>query len=44
MHMYKTAKYYLYKSNCSNNFIRFDVVEVLVKDGKFNVNYMKQII
>lgn len=43
-HMCKVAKYYLYKSNCFNNFIRFDAVEVLVKNGKFNVNYIKQII
>ena len=43
-HMCKAAKYYLYKSNCCNNIVRFDVVEVLVKDGKFSVNYIKQII
>lgn len=43
-HMYRSAKYYLYKSNCFYNFVRFDVVEILFKDGKFNVNYIKQII
>ena len=43
-HMYRAAQYFLYKSNYINNFIRFDVMEVLVKDGKFNVNHIKQII
>ena len=43
-HMYKTAQYFLYKSHSINNFIRFDVIEVLVEDGKFNVNHIKQII
>lgn len=42
-HMCRSAKYYLYKSNCFNNFVRFDVVEIMVKDGKFNINYIKQI-
>lgn len=42
-HMYRAAKYFLYKSNCMNCFIRFDVIEVLVEDGKFNVNHIKQI-
>lgn len=42
-HMYKAAKYFLYKSNCMSNLIRFDVIEVLVEDGKFNVNHIKQI-
>ena len=43
-HMYRTAQYFLYKSNCMNNFIRFDVIEVLIENGKFNVNHIKQII
>ena len=43
-HMYKAAKYFLYKSHCMNNFIRFDVIEVLIENGKFNVNHIIQII
>lgn len=43
-HMYKSAKYFLYKTKSLNNFIRFDVIEILVKNGKFNVNHIKQII
>lgn len=42
-HMYRVAKFFLYKSNCMNCFIRFDVIEVLIKDGKFQVNHIKQI-
>lgn len=42
-HMYRTAKYFLYKNKMLDNFIRFDVVEVLIKNGKFNVNHIKQI-
>ena len=42
-HMYMAAQYFLYKSDCMNNFIRFDVIEVLVEKGKFNVNHIKQI-
>lgn len=43
-HMYKAARYFLYKSNCLEKFIRFDVIEVLLKDGRFNVNHIKQVI
>ena len=43
-HMYKTARYFLYKTKSLDNFIRFDVIEVLIENGKFNVNHIKQII
>lgn len=43
-HLYRTARYYLYKNKCLNNYIRFDVIEVLIKNGKFNINQIKQII
>lgn len=43
-HLYKTARYYLYKNKLLNEFIRFDVVEILIKSGKFNINHIKQII
>lgn len=43
MHMYKAARYFLYKSNCLDKFVRFDVIEVLLKDGRFNVNHIKQV-
>ena len=43
-HMYKAAKYFLYKTKRLDDFIRFDVIEVLISNGKFNINHIKQII
>lgn len=43
LHMYKSAKYYLYKLNLLDILVRFDVIEVLIAHGKFNVNHIKQI-
>ena len=42
-HIYKSAKYFLYKNRLINNFIRFDVIEVFIKDGKCKINHIKQI-
>ena len=42
-HLYNTSKYFLKKQN-KWNYIRFDVIEVLLKNGKFNVNHIKQIL
>ena len=42
-HMIKAAQYYLYKNNCLNDFIRFDVVEILIVGGRFVVNHIKQV-
>ena len=43
-HLCRTAKYFLHKNKMFNEFIRFYVVEILIKSGKFNVNHIKQII
>ena len=43
-HMMKTAEYYLYIRHLENENIRFDVVEVYVKDEKYYINHIKQII
>lgn len=43
-HMYKTAKYYLFKNKKLNNLIRFDVIEILVLKEKVYVNHIKQIL
>lgn len=43
-HLCRTAKYFLHKNKMFNEFIRFDVVEILIKSGKFNLNHIKQII
>lgn len=42
-HMYKSAKCFLYKFNLLESFVRFDVIEVLIKSGKFKINHIKQI-
>mgnify|MGYP004690212485 CR=1 FL=1 len=41
-HMYKSAKYFLYKTKNLDKFIRFDVIEVLIANRKFNINHIKQ--
>ena len=43
-HMIKAIQYYLYKRNLENANIRIDVIEVYVKDEKYSINHIKQII
>ena len=43
-HLFRTARYFLYKNKMINEYIRFDVVEILIKSGKFNINHIKQIV
>ena len=43
LHMYRTARYFLYRNHLTNVAIRFDVVEVLLEDGRFKVNHIKQV-
>jgi putative endonuclease len=43
-HLCKVAKYYLFKNYLNDAFVRFDVIEVLIENGKFNINHIKQII
>ena len=42
-HMYKTARYYLYKNKNNNQFIRFDVIEIIIKGKKDWLNHIKNI-
>lgn len=42
-HMYKAAEYFLYKSDLLDEPVRFDVIEILIANGKFNINHIKQI-
>lgn len=41
--IYKTARYYLYKNNLLNSFIRFDVIEVYISKKSIKINHIKQI-
>lgn len=43
-HMIKTIKYYLHIRNLENENIRIDVIEVYVKEGKYQINHIKQIV
>lgn len=43
-HMYKAASYFIYKNGLFDIPIRFDVIEVLISNGKFNINHIKQIL
>lgn len=43
-HIYKTACYYLLKNNLYNMPVRFDVIEILLKKGVFEISHIKQII
>lgn len=42
-HIWKVAKYYLYTHHLENQFVRFDVIEILKKREKFYLNHIKQI-
>ena len=42
-HILKSAKYYIYKNNIKNTPIRFDVIEIFVKNSAFETNHIKQI-
>ena len=43
-HMYNAAKYYVHIRNFENDFIRFDVVEVYLTQGRARINHIKQVI
>lgn len=42
-HIYAAANYYVYKNFIYDTFIRFDVIEVLLKNNSFEINHIKQI-
>lgn len=43
-HMIKAIKYYLYIKKWENENIRIDVIEVYVKENKYYINHIKQIV
>ncbi len=43
-HIYKSAKYYLYKHSLRDVFVRFDVIEIYYLKNKININHIKQVI
>lgn len=40
-HIKKASEYFIYKHKLENKFIRFDVIEVYVKNDKFCINHIK---
>ena len=40
-HIWNVAQYYLYKNNLLNSFVRFDVIEVYLKNNKVFINQIK---
>lgn len=42
-HIWSAAKYYLYSNNLMNSFVRFDVIEVYVKNSKVFINQIRNI-
>ena len=43
-HLINTAKYYLYSKHLENEFVRIDVIEVYIRNNKYRINHIKQII
>lgn len=43
-HLYNTAKYYLYIRGLEKEFVRFDVIEVFIENGKVTINHIKKAI
>jgi putative endonuclease len=42
-HILSATNYYLYKNNMNNIFVRFDIIEVVVRDNNFKINHIKNI-
>ena len=43
-HIWNATKYYIYTHKLENQYIRFDVIEVYKRNGKFYVHQIKQAI
>jgi putative endonuclease len=43
-HIKKAAKYYIYLNHIEDYYIRIDVIEVYLRNNKFYINHIKQII
>ena len=42
-HIYNAANYYVYKNFIYDTFIRFDVIEVFIKNNFYKINHIKQV-
>lgn len=42
-HIYKSTRYYLHINRLDNSYVRFDVIEVYLKDNKYKLKHLKQV-
>lgn len=42
-HILKTSKYFIYKYNIQNEYIRFDVIEIVINKNGISINHIKNI-
>lgn len=43
-HILKAARYYLYIRNLEHQNVRIDAIEVYIKENKYHINHIKQIV
>ena len=43
-HMINSAKYYLYRNELNDIFVRFDVIEVVINKDKYKLNHLKNVL
>ena len=43
-HIYKATKYYLYIKGFESEYIRLDAIEIYIKNNKYYINHIKQIV
>ena len=43
-HLLNAIKYYIYKRNLEDEFIRIDIIEVYVKNNNIKINHIKKAI
>ena len=42
-HIWNATKFYLYKNNLENEFIRFDIIEIYMYSKKYKINHIKNV-
>ena len=42
-HIYKTARYYLYKNHLEKSYVRFDGIEIYLKKDKYKLKLLKNV-
>ncbi len=43
-HIKKATEFYVYKYGLENSFIRFDIIELYLKEGIFYINHIKNVL